>query len=356
MIINRYTAKGFFKYFLMIIGVVVSLFVIIEYLKSTGKFIRHDMSLFDGFNYVLLKAPYVFWLVTPVGCIIGPIIFFGLMKRNNELVALQSGGMSLFSLFRPLALYGFLLGLLVFIIGETVVPKTITKAYETQRMLRNKTVATTRTSNIWLKNDRNIIHIGKYDEIEKTLSDVTVYAFGKDFSLERRVDAQAARYDKGGWILMKVLEMRLDKKTGEYRNVFHPEKKEAIKIEPKDLKRVLKYSEEMNIVELYRYVKMVEAEGYESSRYKVDMYSKTAVPVTCLLMALMGTGIVFARQKRDAIPSNVALGTLAAFLFWFFNSFCVSLGYAGLLPASVAAWIANVLFMCASGIVLIKTE
>lgn len=356
MIINRYIAKGFFKYFLMIIGVVVSLFIIIEYLKSTGRFIQYNMSLLDGFGYVLLKAPYVFWLVTPVGCIIGPIIFFGLMKRNNELVALQSGGMSLFSLFRPMSLYGFLLGLLVFIIAETVVPKTITQAYETQRLLRNKAVATTRTDNIWLKNDRNILHIEKYDEKEKTLSGVTVYVMDKDFNLARRVDAQSARYENGGWVLMKAIEMRLDKKTGDYHTTYHAEKKENIKVEPKDLKRVLKYSEEMSIVELYHYVRMIEAEGYESSRYKVDMYSKTAVPLTCLLMTLMGTGIVFARQKKDAIPSNVALGTLAAFLFWFFNSFCVSLGYAGLLPASLAAWIANILFMCACGIVLIKTE
>ena len=356
MIINRYTAKGFFRYFLMIIGVVVSLFIVIEYLTNTGKFIRYDMSLVDGLSYVLLKAPYVFWLVTPVGCIIGPIVFFGLMKRNNELVALQSGGMSLFAVFRPVAACGVILGILVFIVAETVVPKTITRAYAIQRFLRNKTVSTTRDTNIWLKNDRNIINIGNYNAEEKTLTDITLYGMDKEFRLVRRVDAQSARYENGGWILMKVLEMRLDKRTGDYNTTFHAEKKESIQVAPKDLKRVLKYSEEMNIIELYRYVKLVESEGYESGRYKVDLYSKTAVPFTCLFMALMGTGIVFARQKKDVIPSNVALGTLAAFLFWFFNSFCVSLGYASLLPAALAAWLANLLFMCACGIVLIKAE
>jgi lipopolysaccharide export system permease protein len=356
MIINRYTAKWFFRYFLMIIGVVVSLFIVIEYLTNAGKFARYDMSLFEALSYVLLKAPYVFWLVTPVGCIIGPIVFFGLMKRNNELVALQSGGMSLFSVFRPVAACGIILGILVFIVAETVVPKTITRAYAIQRFLRNKTAATTRDTNIWLRNGRDIINIGNYNAEKKTLTDVTLYGMDKEFRLIRRVDAQSARYENGGWILMKVLEMRLDNRTGDYTSTFHAEKKENIQVAPKDLKRVLKYSEEMNIIELYRYVKLVESEGYELGRYKVDLYSKTAVPFTCLFMALMGTGIVFARQKKDAIPSNVALGTLAAFLFWFFNSFCVSLGYASLLPAALAAWLANLLFMCACGIVLIKAE
>lgn len=356
MIISRYTAKGFFKYYFLIIGVVVSLFTIIEYLSSTGKFIKQGLPLLDGFGYVLLKAPYVFWLVTPVGCILGPIIFFGLMKRNHELVALQSGGMSLFALFKPMAGCGVLLGILVFIVAETLVPKTITKAYDIQRKLRNKVAVTTRENNIWLKDDKTIVYIGNYNADNKTLTDVTLYTMGKDYTLVRRIDAKSAQYENKHWILKNAFEIKLDSRTGDYNTTFHPEKTENIRIAPSNLKRVLKASEEMNIVELYRYVRLVESEGYESDKYKVDMFSKTAVPFTCLFMALMGTGIVFARQKRDAIPSNIALGTLAAFMFWFFNSFCVSLGYASLLPAALAAWIANILFMCACGIVLIKAE
>jgi hypothetical protein len=34
----------------------------------------------------------------------------------------------------------------------------------------------------------------------------------------------------------------------------------------------------------------------------------------------------------------------------------MSLGYAGLLPAVFAAWLANLLFVCVCGIVLINAE
>jgi lipopolysaccharide export system permease protein len=356
MIINRYTSKGYFKFYLMIVGVVVALFTIIEYLGNTGKFIKQGMPLLYGFGYVLLKAPFVFWLVTPVGCILGPIIFFGLMKRNHELVALQGGGMSLFSIFKPMTVCGMLVGLAVFLVAEAVVPETISKAYEIQRKLRNKSASTTSDSNIWLKDGKTIVHIGQYNASEMTLTEVTLYIMGKNYQLVRRVDAQSASYKDNSWILSNALVITLDKTNGDYNTAFLPESKEDFHVSPKNLKRVLKYSEEMNITDLFRYVKLIESEGYESSRYKVDMYSKTVVPFTCLFMTLMGTGIVFARGKKDAIPSNVALGTLAAFIFWFFNSFCVSLGYAGLLPAALAAWLANILFMCATGIVLIKAE
>ena len=356
MIINRYIARGFFKYFFMILGVVLSLFTIIDYLSRTGSFIKQGMSLLDGFGFVLLKAPYASWLITPVACILAPVIVFGLMKRNHELVALQGGGMSLYTLLKPMAVCGMILGVLLFIVAEAVVPVSITKAYEIQRKLRNKTVKTTRDNNIWLKDDRTILHIQHYNAEDRLLAGVTVYTMDPDFVMERRVDAKSARYDGGQWILENAIEISLNRKTGDYDTTFHNEKQENLNLVPGDLKRVLKSSEEMNIAELYRYVKLVESEGYEAGSYKVDMFSKTAVPFTCLFMVLMGTGLVLARQKTDAIPSNIAMGTLAAFLFWFFNSFCVSLGYASLLPAALAAWIANILFMCACGLVLIKAE
>lgn len=340
----------------MITVVVIALFIIIEYLGSTGKFIKQGMPLFDGFIFVLMNSPYVFWLVAPVGCILSPIIFFGLMKRNHELVALQSGGMSLYSLFRPMAVSGLAVGLIVFLLAETVVPVTTTRVNAIKRKLRNKTEATTRDTDIWMKDGKTIVYIGNYNADDKTLTDVTLYTMGPDYTLERRVDARSARYENGTWLLKNALVIKRDPRTGDYNTSFIPEKKENITIAPRQLKRVLKKSEEMNIVEMYRYVKLVEAEGYESNTYKVDMLSKTVVPFTCLFMTLMGTGIVFARERKDAIPSNIALGTLAAFMFWFFNSFCVSLGYAGLLPAALAAWLATILFICASGIVLIKAE
>ncbi|MBU1170482.1 MAG: LPS export ABC transporter permease LptG [Proteobacteria bacterium] len=356
MIINRYISKACIKYVFLILGIVISLFVIIEYLSRTGSFIKQGMTLTQGFGFVLLKAPYVFSLVLPVACILAPIVAFGLMKRNNELVALQSGGISVYSLLKPVAVCGVLLGLLLFISADIIVPATITKAYEIQRKLRNKTVKTTRDNNIWLKDDHRILYITYYNAINKTLADLSVFEMGKAFELERRIDAKAALFKNGTWLLSNVLELRLNKETKDYDSVFYQEKQEDLGIIPDDLKRVVKYSEEMSIKELYQYVRKVELEGYDASYYKVDLYGKTAVPFACMFMAMMGAGIVLARKKKDAIATNIAMGTGIAFLFWFFNSFCVSLGYAGLLPAIFAAWMANLLFVCVCGIVLINAE
>lgn len=355
-IINRYIARACFTYLFLILGVVLSLFITIEYLSRTGRFINQGMSLMDGFGFVLLQTPFVFGLILPVGCILAPIVAFGLMKRNNELVALQSGGVSLYALVKPVAACGVVLGLLSFFTAETLIPVTISKANEIKRVLRNKNVKTTRDNKIWLKEDQRILYIDYYNAAKQTLSGLTLFDMGDGFQLVRRLDARSARFVDGSWVLKEVLQLSLNPETRGYDSLVFSTKAEDIGIRPDDLKRVIKDSEEMSIRDIYRYVSRVESEGYDPSYYKVDMYGKTAVPFTCLFMTLMGAGIVLARRKKDAIATNIAMGTGIAFIFWFFNSFCMSLGYAGLLPAVFAAWLGNLLFACVCGIVLINAE
>lgn len=356
MIINRYIAKSYLKYAFLILGVVISLFVIIEYLSRTGSFIKEGMTLLEGFGFVLLKIPFIFALVLPVACILAPIVTLGLMKRNNELVALQSGGVSAYALLKPIVMCGLLLGVCLYLTSDFVVPSTITKAYEIQRKLRNKNIKTTKGNNIWLKDGQRILFIDYYNAIDISLSNLSIFEFNKSFDLTRRIDAKLAKFNNDVWMLEQVLELRLNTMTHGYDSFVYQKKQEDLGLRPGDLKRVIKYSEEMTIKELYAYVKKVESEGYDAGYYKADMYGKTAWPFSCLFMALMGSGIVLARQKKDALATNIAMGTGVAFLFWFFNSFCISLGYAGLIPSLLSAWLANLLILCVCGIVLLNAE
>ena len=54
--------------------------------------------------------------------------------------------------------------------------------------------------------------------------------------------------------------------------------------------------------------------------------------------------------------SVIAMGIGVAFLYWILNSFCLSLGYGGVLPPIVAAWVANCVFACASVAALSNPE
>jgi lipopolysaccharide export system permease protein len=123
-----------------------------------------------------------------------------------------------------------------------------------------------------------------------------------------------------------------------------------------DLKGVAVKSEELSFTTLREYIQKVTSEGYDATVYCVDLYAKLALPFVCIIMSLLGIGIALRSNVNDGVVLGVAYGIGASFLYWIVMSFCMSLGYGGMLPPFLAAWSANFIFIALGGILLINAE
>ena len=152
------------------------------------------------------------------------------------------------------------------------------------------------------------------------------------------------------------MEQIRNKETGNYQIELHQQKIEKLDLLPDDLKRVIKKSEEMNFKELYFYIKNIESEGYDATSYKVDLYAKIAFPFVCIIMCLLATGIAVKIKKGRTLSICIIYGIGIIFLYWILYSFCLSLGYGGILPPIIASWMANIIFICFGGVTLLNAE
>jgi lipopolysaccharide export system permease protein len=231
------------------------------------------------------------------------------------------------------------------------------------REVRNLSTVMIREKNIWLKGQRTITHIRYYDDARKTAFDVTVNRFDENFSLESRMDAARAAFRNGSWHITDIIEQRLDGTEGTSRVAFHDyrvvgadDSASGLGFSPEELQQVAKKSEEMNARELLAYIRKIESEGYDATRYRVDLHTKAAFPFVCVIMSLMGTGIALRQKTRESLAFAVVYGLSASFLYWIFYSFCVSLGYGEMLPPWFAAWAANMVFSCLGVYTLLSAE
>jgi len=158
------------------------------------------MALTSAFAFVLLKIPFVFTLLMPVCCVLATIIVFRLMTRSNELLAMKSGGMSVYKLMQPVVIIGIATTIVFFIVAEFVMPATQTSVNEIKRIIRHRDVKTTSDNNIWLKRDNVIVNIKYYNSIKRSLSGLTLLYFDRDFNLEKRIDAKEALYNDKNWL------------------------------------------------------------------------------------------------------------------------------------------------------------
>ncbi len=356
-IITRYIVGDVFKYFFIVLVLIISLFVAIDYLGTMDEFVHADISLVRAFYMVLLKIPFISRQLIWIAFLLSVLIVFGLMNKDNEIVVIKASGISVFALLRPVLFVGSLLGIVLIFLSETIVPITILKANHIhQKEVRKQTDISSKGKNIWIKGNRQMTHIKYYHPSTKSVFGVTRYFFDENFRLIKRIDASKGIFQNNNWVLHDLMEQILDTETGGGRVLFHDIQDAQMDILPEDLKKVVKKSEEMSFRELFSYIRKVRAEGYDATIYEVDLYAKTALPFLCIIMCIIGTGLAAGQRIGNGLPRSISLGIGIGFLYWVFFSFCLSLGYGEFLPPFVAAWMANFVFLGFGMVSLMNAE
>ena len=357
LIIHTYLTKEIAKYFFIVLASVICIYAAVDFFEKIDNFLRAGASLSKALIFFALKTPFIMAQVIPVCILLSILVAFGLMAKNNELVAIKSCGVSIYFFMKPILFIGVISSVVLFFFSEVIVPITMEKANRIWLQdVRKEAAMVSKEKNIWIKGSRMITHIAHYSPTRKTIFGVTLNHFDEDFRLVRRVDAEKGVFKEGRWVLSHLMEQVLNKTDGDYTVTFYEEKIEPLDFLPEDLKRVIKKSEEMNIKELLSYIRKIEAEGYGATSYRVDLHAKLAFPLVCLIMCIVATGISLRGNLKEGLPVSIAYGLGIAFLYWVFYSFCVSLGYGEMLPPVVAAWMANLIFICFGVVTLLNAE
>jgi lipopolysaccharide export system permease protein len=345
-IIHRYLIKELLKYFCMVLAGVVCVYLAVDFFEKIDDFLEAGVPMFRVLVFFAMRLAHVVSQVMPVGVLLAVLIVFGLMVRNNEILALKGGGVSSGYLWKPVVFLGVVFGALLFVFSEGLVPISTWKANRIWRSeVKNRPAITSRNKDIWIKGNHSILHVRYYVASEQAVFGMTVNYFDRDFRLKRRIDAEKGIYVGGAWHLYDVMEQDLPKDEVRYSVISRKEAVMNLEFEPEDISRVAKKPTEMGYGELASYIRRIESEGYDATSYRVDLAAKLAFPFVCIVMTVVGAGLTFWRQSRDGLAGNVFFGIITAFLYWTVHSLCLSLGYGATLPPVIAAWLTNVLFL-----------
>jgi len=356
-IIHSYITRMFFKYFAIVLGMVIVIYLSIDFFGKIDNFIEASTPASQIIAYFLYKIPLIMSQIAPVAVLMSVLVVFGLMSKNNEIIALKSGGVSLYYLLLPVMIIGMCLSLFLFVFSEAVVPMRIGKSNQiAEQKKKAKKMMTAQDENIWIRGDRSITHIQYYHPTDQTIFGISIVYFDDSFGLKKRINAKKGKYNNGKWIFNDCMVQNFVFPSNDQQTVFHDEASFQLNLLPSDLQRVAVESEEMSFSRLLRYIRKVESQGYDATTYRVDLYAKTALPFICLTMSLFGSGLALKGSTKDGIVISFAYGIVTAFIYWSFYSFCISLGYGNILPPAVAAWIANLLFFCAAGLAVYNLE
>lgn len=344
-LLTSYLIKGYLKIFFLIEIFLIFIFLVIDYLNNLDKFVKSGLSAAGGISFVLLKIPFVIVHLTPVSIVVTAVIFFGLMNRHKEIIALCSSGISLKKIYSPVLILSVFFSFLVFFVSDSVMPYTSAKLnFITSTKIKKNRIISENKNNIWIKDNNKIIYIDYFNYEKKMIRNITINEFDEKYFLSKRFQAKSGFFKNGRWILNDIyFSDGLEKDYGQ--KVIHLNSKAfEFNFVPEELKEAVKLPDEMSFFELKAYIKSLRDKGYEYQRYLVDLNSKTAFPFVCFIMCLIGTLIGISSFTGKKIPLGVGISLFLSLLYWSMYSFFISLGYGENIHPFFAAWTANIVF------------
>jgi len=354
-ILSRYIAREFLKFLFLWVASFFLIFFVVELLERINVIIVNQAPVYLVLEYFLYTFPLFVSQVLPFATLLAALITLGVLARNNEIVAMKAHGVSTYRIMVPLLVLAASVTAFIFLCNETIVPYAARKAHYiwSVKVKKEEERAFFELNKIWYRGEDVIYNIRLLEPKHNLLKGVTIYYFDDLFNLRQRVDAHEARWNGDGWTFYQVAVRsflpggEVSTETYEQRDIPLPER-------PEDFKKGMKDPEEMTYRELKGYVEKLRSEGYDPTRYVVDLHKKVAFPFLTLIMVLMGGPLALAAShgRGGGIAQGVGISIVIGFVYWMAFAISVAMGHAGTFPPLIAAWAPNVFFGLVGGFIL----
>ena len=355
-ILERYVLKQFLRMALLCQTGAITLFLIAEFIERIDDFIEDNATPADGALYFLYKIPHLVFLSVPLTVLLASTFTLILFSRENEVLAMRAGGLSLYRIIAPILIASLGIGFLTFGANEYIVPLANERVEYVWRVKIKKTGLQTHSQRgkIWRRSkDGAIWRITHYDPSSKTMRGVTLFRMDARNRMKQRIDAAEAvwRLGEKHWEFRKgfihdFADEGIIKQQTFQRKVF------ALEETPADFEKTGANPETMNYRELGRYIEDLRNRGVNTTRYAVDMWAKISAPFICFVLAVVGApfSLRSSRSGGAALGVATAIAIGAVYLVLFHAS--LSFGHAGRLPPVLAAWGPNAIFLAGGAYLL----
>jgi lipopolysaccharide export system permease protein len=353
-ILDRYIGQQIIRYFSATFVLVTVIYMIADFFEKVDKLVESGLPVAKAALYFLSRIPLEHLI--PASTLLSVMVVFGLMNKHNEIIALKSGGVSIYRLMKAPLVLGVLFSVFLLMVSEILLPIVRSNANRIWLEEVKKVEVNAQRQDIWLKGQHSIYHFQFFDPVRMRAFDVSLNFFDAGFNITRRIDAREGEYIEEHWVFKDVMDQVRHPEDGSFAVQHLDQLSLPLDFDPMDLKAVAKESDEMGLLELSDYIQAANSDGYDATPYRVDWHAKMAYPLVCIILSVIAVAIAGRGRRGENLPIVVVTGIGLAFCFWVLHGFSLSLGYAGMLPPFVAAWLPNVMYFFTAAILLLRAE
>lgn len=324
-----------------------SFFEVISELKEVG---RGSYQLHHALMYVALGLPGRIYELAPIATLIGTLYALSNLARHSEITVLRASGMSTGGLLWILVKLASVFALVIFLIGEFVVPAADQTAAQIRIRAAIRVVAQEFKSGLWLKDGRVFVNV-KAATPEAGLQGVRVYEFGAASELVSVTDAERGTFlGNETWQLEGVVRTVLEGDTArverftsmQWRSSLNPDILSVLMVSP----------DKMSVLHLIGFTKHLMDNNQKSERYQIALWKKFIYPLAALVMVALALPFGYTHSRMGGVSLKIFGGVMTGIFFYMLNGLFSSLGVINAWPPFASAVAPSAIFLLAAGVML----
>jgi len=368
-VLDRYLYWTFFRSLFISIFVFLFIYLIIDNIEHLDDYIDNQAEFGTVVRYYIHFFPFIIVQVTPVAVLLACMFTIGLMARRNELLALNSSGVSLYRTAQPLLLCGLVLSVGMFFFADRVVPQA---NREKMRILHGEIE---KKASYGKEQIRDLYYLGEqgrifqfesYDLGKLTARGVNIRTVQEN-RLKNQIDAQMMRWQDSGWVAYHVeyREFQHDSSGVGVENLTEQdtlflsyltetpglfEKSETIR---KSSDKNLGF--DMSLEDIKRTIEYREKSAMDTTREQVYLQMKYSLPLASFIIVLLAVPLA-SDPRRGSLAIGFAFSAGITFIYILLFETGQKLGVEGTIPPWAAAWGVNGLFFLAGLVFMLKAR
>lgn len=333
-LVDRYVGITIVRHFVYALAGLLAVFAVInltEELRSAGS---PGWGVGRAIWFVVLTLPSEAYTLFPAAALLGTVLGLGRLASDNEIIALQAGGVSPLRLTAAALMASAVLAVAGAALGEMIAAPLSQRAHSQRALALSGGRALSTASGLWLRDGSRFVNVGALRP-DGTLSEVYLFDFDGRRELARFAHAQAAAQVEGQWQLQDLRESIFHDEVSTNRSLTTAPW--STSIDPKQIQRLWLEPRDLALAELRRTIRSLRAQHQNPLSYEVAFWRRVSAPVYMGVMVLLAVPMVMVGGRTVRVGERATLGALVGLGFQMFQEMFTNLGLVAGLPPWVIA-------------------
>jgi len=339
-ILNRYIASHIIFATIFVTLVFLGIQTFIGFVGQLPDMGQEHYRLMQVIQFVLFSLPSDFYKLFPVIGLLGSLLGLGYLASSNQLVVMQSSGISILKITWAVMRATFFMLIFVTFVGEVFAPALKNRALDYKTVSMNQAVGLNAFPGAWLHRQNDFIHIGGFTSPTR-LNDLIIYSLDKTHKLNALYYAKQGDLKNGDWLLTDVTktsftDSKITTKAIE-QFLLH------LDIEPEMLASMVRDPDTLTLDNAYRYMRYFDRYNLNTFSVNFNFWQRIIQPLTTMVMIALSIPFIFGSLRHVSTGCRIVVGIIVGLGFYILNQFFGPFSLLFQLPPWLAA-IAPTLF------------